>query len=822
LTAIEFAGVKYRFLEFELDAGAYELRQNGQKVRLARQPMDLLLLLLSHPRELVTREDMAKRLWKPEVHTDVDAGIHTGILRIRRVLGDAGKAPRFVETVPGKGYRFVAPVQVVDGASAPAESVGTTQTAAPSAPRQHNLPTELTSFVGRARELSELPAILATARLLCLTGAGGVGKTRLALRLARDLNGRFRDGVWFADLAPLSLPELVPQTIAIALGLREGRQRPVRDVLIDTLRERDLLLILDTCEHLLSSCSELVHAILQAAPAVRIVATSREPLGVPGEIAYRVPSLSLPESTTSPTIDSLAGFEATQLFLDRAHRLEPAFATPQNAPAIARLCRRLDGVPLAIELAAARIVVLSPEQIEARLEDRFRLLTGGARTAVARQRTLEAAVDWSYQLLASSERELFCRMAVFPATSRLEAAEQICSGDGIAPHDVLDLLTRLVDKSLVVAEIVCGERRYRLLETVRQYALMRSAEAGGSDRLGERHFAYFFKEFRDVLCLTRHHEQLHWLRRLQTEQENLRAALEWALSRPALADKAVELTGALFWYWTKRGLYEEGRLWLERAVALDGGVAPLFRARALLGLTHMHHFQGRPFTDVIGEALEIGRRERHAWTISWALFMQALAALERDDHERATALALEAESISRGCEEPEQPAGPLMILATVAVQKGDLQRAHQLYDEAIALERLGGEIWGLGIVLLAAARLSLVRDDYDRARSQASEALLLSQQLEDPRGVAWAFEVFAGVLAAEGHTDSAARLWGVSDRLLEGVGGALSPEISWIRDRYTHLVEHSLGSERFAAACGEGRRMAVDDALALAHGRTPP
>jgi tetratricopeptide (TPR) repeat protein len=196
-----------------------------------------------------------------------------------------------------------------------------------------------------------------------------------------------------------------------------------------------------------------------------------------------------------------------------------------------------------------------------------------------------------------------------------------------------------------------------------------------------------------------------------------------------------------FWYWTKRGLYEEGRLWLERAVALDGGVSPVLRARALIGLTHMHHFQGRPFTDVIAEALKIGRQERHIWTISFAVFMQALAALERKDLEQATALALEAESISRSCEEPEQPAGPLMVLATVAVQKGDLERAHQLYDEAIALERLGGEIWGLSIVLLAAARLSLVRNDYQRARSQASEALSLSQQLEDPRGIAWGFEV---------------------------------------------------------------------------------
>jgi non-specific serine/threonine protein kinase len=687
-------------------------------------------------------------------------------------------------------------------------------------PPRHTLPTKLTSFVGRRRELFELPGILAGTRLICLTGAGGVGKTRLAVRLARDLCGDFRDGVWLVDLAPLSLPELLPQAIATALGFREGRQRSAHDVLLDSLRDRDMLLILDTCEHLVPSCAEIVQALLAEAPAVRIAVTSREPLGVPGEIVYRVPSLLIPELTPSLTTDALAAFEATQLFLERARSLEPAFApTLQDAVSIVRLCRRLDGIPLAIELAAARIAVLSPEQIERRLEDRFRLLTGGARNAVARQRTLEATVDWSYQLLSPSERELLCRLAVFPATWTLEAAEQICSGDGVEADDILDLLTRLVDKSLIVAETGLGDRRYRLLETIRQFVRARNGEPDGIARLSARHFEFFFHEFRGVLHRTRHHEQLHWLRRLQVEQDSIRAALDWGLSSPAFADKAVELAGALFWFWSKRGLYEEGRLWLERAVAL-GGIPPLVRARALIGLTHMHHFGGRPFDDVIAEALAIGRQECDPWTTSFAVFMQALAALDRNDYRQAAALARESERISRRCEEPEQAAGPLMVLANVAVHNGDLPRAQQLYDEAIALERLGGEIWGLSIVLAASARLSLVRGQNEQARGQASEVLGLCRQLEDPRGIAWSFEIFAGVLAAEGCSRDASRLWGVSDGLLEGVGGALSPEISWIRNRYMSAVEQSLGVEDFARARGEGKQMLLDDAVALAHERT--
>ena len=328
--------------------------------------------------------------------------------------------------------------------------------------------------------------------------------------------------------------------------------------------------MLDNCEHLIAACAELVEALLREAPALRILATSREALGVSGETVCRVPSLSLPERTGVGPVDALVDSEATQLFIERAGAVDPAFTpTPDNADAIARICRRLDGIPLAIELAAARVVVLSPEQIEARLQDRFRLLTGGARTAVARQRTLEATVDWSYQLLSDVERQLFSRLSVFPAAWTLEAAEHVCGGDGINENDVLDLLSRLVSKSLVVVDSeFAGERRYRFLETVRQYARERLVQAGAADRLRDRHFEFFFNEFRGALPILRHHDQLPCLRRLRIEQENVRAALEWALTSSALAEKGVELAGALFWFWTKRGLFEEGRLWLERALAV--------------------------------------------------------------------------------------------------------------------------------------------------------------------------------------------------------------------------------------------------------------
>ncbi len=404
--------VTYRFGDIEVDVAAYEVRREGRRLTLARQSMDLLLLLLERRQELVSREDIVKRLWSPGVFTDVDAGIRTAILKIRQALGNSHNSSslRFVETVPGKGYRFVAPVDVVEQAprqSLPAVAVARER---PADTRRHNLPTELTSFIGRRKELLELPGVLASSRLLSLTGSGGVGKTRLAVRLARDIQNEFPEGVWLVDLAPLSAANLLAQTIVTVLGIREVPQRSARDILLDALRDRELLLVIDNCEHLVAACAELVEILLRGAPALRILATSREALGVPGETVWRVPSLSLPNARTSVVADALVDSEATQLFIERASAVDPAFTpTAENADAITRLCRRLDGIPLAIELAAARIVVLSPQQIETRLNDRFHVLTGGSRMAVARQRTLEG--DRRLELRAA----LGCRTAAPPA-----------------------------------------------------------------------------------------------------------------------------------------------------------------------------------------------------------------------------------------------------------------------------------------------------------------------------------------------------------------------------------------------------------------------
>jgi predicted ATPase/class 3 adenylate cyclase len=399
--------------------------------------------------------------------------------------------------------------------------------------RPHNLPLQLTSFVGRERELGEVARRLGAVRLLTLTGAGGVGKTRLALQTAAGLVEAHPDGVWLVELAPLADPALVPQAVAAAVGVREEPGRPLVATLADALRPKHLLLLLDNCEHLLDAAAALAAALLRACPGVRVLATSREALGLAGEAPYRVPSLALPAPGSTPPVAAPARPEAVTLFVERAAVAQPAFAvTDRTAPAVVEVCRRLDGIPLAIELAAARVRVLPVEQLLARLDDRFRLLTGGGRTVPPRQRTLRATVEWSHALLSEAERALFARLAVFAGGFSLEAAEAVGAGDGVPTDEVLDRLSRLVDQSLVVAdEAADGTARFRLLETLRQYAGERLAASGEAAAARDRHAAFYLALAEASRPPAAEHHDGAWLARLEREHDNLRAALAWTQPR---------------------------------------------------------------------------------------------------------------------------------------------------------------------------------------------------------------------------------------------------------------------------------------------------
>ena len=459
----------------------------------------------------------------------------------------------------------------------------------PRAPERspHNLPLELSSFVGRKQEIAEVEVMLSEHRLLTLTGPGGSGKTRLALAVASDVARDFGDGVWLVDLAPLSDPGLVPQALASVLGVREAPGRELTQTLSDHLLPRTMVLVLDNCEHLIGACASLAEILLRHCPNLRVLATSREALGVLGEAIFAVPPLSMPDPRHLPTVESLSHYEAARLFVDRAEAVKPSFAlTESNAMAVAQVCYRLDGIPLAIELAAARARALSVGQISSRLDESFRLLTGGGRSALAHQRTLRTAMDWSHDLLSEEERIAFRRLSVFAGGWTLEAAETVCAGGGIDEGEVMDLLASLVDKSLVlVTEQRDGEARYRLLETVRQYALEKLEESGEAGEVRGRHAAWFLALAEEAGPLMMGREQVGWLERTWPEQHNFRAAVRCFLERKD-ADRAIGLTWAFWRYWWVTGLQGEARRWMEEVLEsgdLPGNeVYPARRAQANL------------------------------------------------------------------------------------------------------------------------------------------------------------------------------------------------------------------------------------------------
>jgi predicted ATPase/class 3 adenylate cyclase len=724
----------------------------------------------------------------------------------------------------------------------------------------HNLPVQLTSFIGRERELTEVKRLLTTTRLLTLTGSGGCGKTRLTLQVAADLLEEHPDGVWLVELAALADPALVTQTAAAALGVREEAGRPLIETLVDYLKPKALLLVLDNCEHLLSACAQLAEHLLRACPQLRMLATSREGLGIAGELTYRVPSLSLPEPRQLPPVERLMEYEAVRLFAERAVFTEPCFAMrEQNAPAVARVCQRLDGIPLAIELAAARLKALPVEQIAVRLDDRFRLLTGGSRTALPRQQTLRAAIDWSYDLLSEPERALLRRLSVFAGGWRLEASEAICAGEGIEDWEVLDLLAALVEKSLVQYEEAGNEARYRLLETIRQYGAEKLTAAGEEAGLRERHRDWYLALAEQAKPELHGPRQGEWLARLEEEHDNLRVALAACIQRGE-AEAGLRLGGALWWFWMVRGYLGEGRERLAGALALPGSEGrTAARGRALNGAGALAHHQGdfegaralyeeslaifrqlgyqlgisellnnlgilaRYQGDYEGarvlyeESLAIKRQLGHQQGIAASLGNLGIVAFEQGDYEPARAFCEESLAIFRQLGHRQGISQSLNILATVARYQGDYEGAGALYEESLAISRQLGHQWGIAHSLDGLGHVTSDQGDYAAARALYEESLAIFRQLGDQRGIALALDGLAALAAAhQGQPERAARLSGAAEALREAVGAPLSPHERAEYHRHVAATRAALGEEAFAAAWEAGRALSLEQAVAYA------
>jgi predicted ATPase/DNA-binding CsgD family transcriptional regulator len=694
----------------------------------------------------------------------------------------------------------------------------------------NNLPLQLTSFVGREREMAEASKILDTERLLTLAGPGGSGKTRLALAVASEVIWRFQDGVWFVELASLSDPDLVPQTVGAVLGVRERPGVPLVEELRAHLQTRRVLLVLDNCEHLVEACADLAEALLGSCPDLHILATSREALGVPGEMLYPVPPLSLPDPRL-PKAEDLVRYEAAKLFVDRATAVRHDFTlTETNTPAVAQICYRLDGMPLAIEFAAARMKVLSAEQISSRLDDSFALLAGGGRTALARQRTLRATMEWSHELLSEKERILFRRLSVFAGGFTLGAAETVGSGEDIEEGGVLDLLTALVNKSLVLVTEQGDEARYRLLETVRQFGLERLEECGEVERIRRRHVEYYLAIAQETEPESR--EQGSWLRRLETERGNFRAALGWALGKERVgSEEAQEDRAALGLrlavslgqgrFWAANGL-SEGLRWLEKGLATSGDALPdTVRATALNEAGWIATVQGDQERAVVllEESFALSKKLGDKSGIAASLVqLGQLLVMYEGDHERVAGLREEAETLRAELLDPSQTAYLIMFLAQAAWYRRDHEQALALFEEGLALFRDMGNLQGTAFCLGSLGFITLEEDEPTRAATIFEEALRTLETLRDRVGIFHCLLGAASVVGLRGDPASAARLWGAAEALGETAAIPLIPLIRSGYDYAGHLdaARSRLSQETFEAAWAEGRNMTPEQAIEYA------
>ena len=692
------------------------------------------------------------------------------------------------------------------------------------------LPLETTSFVGRERELGEVEGLLGRTRLLTLTGVGGSGKTRLAMRVAGDLCTSFGGGAWWVELASLAGPDLVQKKVASTLGVAESAGRRTSELLVEYLESREVLLILDNCEHLVEACASLADILLSACPEVRILTTSREPLGVAGEVSWPVPPLSLPDTERGQTPGELLGCEAVRLFVERAGTVTPGFAlTRENAPAVAELCARLDGMPLAIELAASRVRMLSVGQILERLDDRFRLLRGN-RTAVFRHRTLGATIGWSHDLLSEKEKILFRRLSAFAGGWTLDAAEEVCSGDGLGEYEVLELLSSLVDKSLVVVARDDAESRYRMLETVRQYASDKLIESGERAALRAGHERFFLDLAEEAETGLAGPEQPAWLERLDTEHDNLRAALGW-LAEEKDIERGLRLAASLLRFWWFRGYLIEGRAHLESLLSLSGTpVRDEVRAKALHALAVLIYRQADDAAD--------------DWSVARFRLDESL-------------------EIYRGLGNEAKVAAVLQDLGRVCAELGEWNPARDFLDESLKIGRRSGDEPVIALSLFALGRVYWLREENSPARVHIEEGLGIFWKLEDrfwicaclvylgyidceegrydaarsrfvqmnevvplarfPWGATYTLEGFARLAAAEGQALLALRFGGATVALRRTYGVSIGPGSEVLFRRSLLPAWRALTEEVGRSAWEEGSEMTLEQALSLAfEGRTIP
>jgi len=839
------------FGRFRLFTRQRELRLGDMTVPLGSRAFDVLLILVEAEGELVTKEELLARVWPGAVVEE--SNIQVQVSALRKALGEERN---LILTVPLRGYRFTGEVRTLDAEGRTLAAVAPARQAPPQAAT--NLPAPVSDFIGRETELRELRGLLRHNRLVTLVGTGGIGKTRLGLEAARATLEEFPDGVWLAELAPLTDSDLVASAVNTALGLQSGAGRWTSERLAAALRGRRLLLVLDNCEHLIGAAAREAETLLRAVPGAYILATSQEPLGIDGECTYRLSPLEFPAEETAELAATLR-HDAVRLFVARARAADPHFnLSDRNAATVATICRRLDGIPLAIELAAARAAALGIEGLARRLDLRFHVLTGGRRTALPRHQTLRATLDWSHRLLAEPDRTVLRRLAVFAGSFSLEAATSVVADPALPEWEVIGRIAELVDKSLVVADLAGPVRRYRLLETTHAYAMEKLADSGEFGSLARLHALHFRDHVGSALGLWEETPSVQWLEAQAPEIDNLRVALDWAFGADGDPAIGIELAAASYPLWYLLSLMQEGRARLERATAAVGPSTPkpvearLWygygflstgepRGRALPALRRavsLYRDSGEPLergralsfyglnlarTGHLTEglaALEEARGYLSATAPkSLALCLTNLAIARTVAGEFTVARALLDESLAVGAHSKADfwVWRALIYEAEVAFAEGRLEEAIAGAREVVALARAARRTGMLGHALCNLAGYLIAHGDLEEAATALREGLPLAQESElDAVLLAGGLQHLAAIAARENRLERAAQLIGYAHAFFSAEFEGRSPAKQQIQARIVESLRRAMPGERLTELMETGARWTEEEAMSTA------
>ncbi len=785
------------FPPYRLDLKAEVLWRGDAQVRLRPKTFGVLRALACRPGELVTKEELLDTVW-PDVSVS-DVVLKVCVRELREALDDDPRRPRFIETAHRRGYRFMPQIEALV-----------------------ERPLGLSKVVGRDQELHRVAELLETNRLVSLTGPGGSGKTTLALLVLEAARLKNREAYW-VDLSPLGDGALLPQAVASTLQVREHPERPLTDTICRRLAAGSPLLFLDNCEHLLPAAVEFLTEALQRCGQLRALTTSRERLGVGCEVIFPVPPLGLPDSDDLVSADRSQRSDAVRLFAERAREAEPSFLlTDANARLVGRICRRLDGMPLAIQLAASRVKLLSVKQISERLDNCFQVLAGGGANWHPRHQTLRATMEWSHQLLSGSERLLFARLSTLAGSWTLEDVEGICPDSSLPRHEILDLMERLVEKSLINVVEREPVARYRLLETVRQYAAEKLAESGSAAKFQRRHVDYFLVVGETIEPQINTHHRLLRLGELERESANLRAALRYSQDR-GWWDQNLRLCGALWWFWFHRGWWSEGRRWISEALAAAADTASASRAKALFGSGVLAWACGalalaRP---ALEESAKLWKELGNDRGLGDTLNFLGVEVLSEGEAGLARQYADESVRLLRGSEDSFSLPAALASLGIVALVQND-PKAEEFLAESVEIFHKLGDNWGEALPLRNLGILHMHAGNSEKAVHYLLESLRVLQPLGESWFASRSLESLAEALAFKGEHERAARFFGAAETLRESVGASILGFYRIDYDQALDRLRESLDAEILDELWREGRSWTREEALERALGAKKP